>query len=79
MTDELTTRPTRQPYAPGTAVEIRNQFDRSWSSGFVVESLAGNGNYFVARSSDGSVLPAEFGPSDVRRVKKKSKNSMWWV
>ena len=69
----------RKPYPPGTEVEIRNQLDRSWSGGFVVESLAGNGRYFISRTSDGAVLPSEFPPSAVRRVKKRAKNSMWWV
>ena len=70
---------TRAPYPPGTEVEIRNQFDRAWSEGFVVESVAGDGGYFIARRSDGTVLPTEFAASEVRRVRKRSKNSMWWV
>lgn len=79
MSDETTAPVSRKPYTPGTEVEIRNQLDRTWSGGFSVASLAGNGRYFIARASDGAVLPAEFGPSEVRRVKKRSKNSMWWV
>ncbi|HUW04266.1 MAG TPA: hypothetical protein VMW08_18070 [Acidimicrobiales bacterium] len=79
MTDESAPSVARKPYPPGTDVEIRNQFDRAWSSGFVVESLAGNGRYFISRTSDGTVLPTEFPPSAVRRVKNRAKNSMWWV
>ncbi len=79
MTDSPTPPTTRRPYPPGTEVEIRNQFDRAWSGGFVIESLAGNGNYFVARGSDRTVLPSEFAPTEVRRVKRRSNNSMWWV
>ena len=79
MTDEPTPPHGRRPYPPGTEVEIRNQFDRSWSAGFVIESLAGNGSYFVARTSDRTVLPTEFAPTEVRRVKRRSNNSMWWV
>lgn len=73
------TKPARAPYPPGTRVELRNHFDRTWSDGFVVDSLVGNGNYFIARTSDGSVLPTEITPADVRRERKRSKNTMWWT
>ena len=79
MTDERPPSVARKPYPPGTEVEIQNQLDRTWSAGFVVESLAGNGRYFISRTSDGTVLPTEIGPNALRRVKKRAKNSMWWV
>ena len=60
--------------APGTRVEVRTGFDRSWATGFTVERAEPDG-YVVRRRSDGEVLPAVFDPADVRRERK---NSMWW-
>ena len=60
--------------APGTKVEVRTGFDRSWANGFEVEE-ATDGGYRVRRRSDGEVLPAVFVLADVRRERK---NSMWW-
>lgn len=50
---------------PGTAVEVRSTFDRSWKRGFQVESVQGGG-YRLRRLSDGSVLPAVFAFNVVR-------------
>jgi hypothetical protein len=58
----------------GTKVEVRTGFDDSWSSGFAVESLEGDG-YRLRRRSDDQVLPVVFDPTQVRRERK---NSMWW-
>jgi hypothetical protein len=56
-------------------VEVRSSFDRSWTSGFVVEERGDEG-YRLRRRSDDSVLPRLFAFDDVRR---EHKNSMWWV
>jgi hypothetical protein len=60
---------------PGTRVEVRTEFDRSWATGFEVAEVAGDG-YRVRRRSDGEVLPVPIDAVDVRRERK---NSMWWV
>ena len=70
-TDPATERPRLEP---GTKVEVRTGFDRSWSNGFEVDGATDDG-YRVRRRSDGVVLPAVFGREDVRRERK---NSMWW-
>ena len=62
------------PLDPGTKVEVRTGFDRSWASGFAVESVTDDG-YRVRRRSDGEVLPVAMAFEDVRRERK---NSMWW-
>ena len=59
----------------GARVEVRNQFDGSWSAGFEVAAHTGSG-YRIRRRSDGSVLPADFDDEDVRRERR---NSMWWI
>lgn len=64
----------RQPLAPGTHVEVRTGFDRSWASGFAVESGDESG-YTIRRRSDGQVLPARFAVDAVRRERNRS---MWW-
>lgn len=77
---------------PGTRVEVRRRFDRSWARGFeIVEVVEGSDAlralghdsqppparaYRVRRRSDGSVLPALFSEEDVREEKKG--RSMWW-
>lgn len=66
---------------PGTRVEVRSNFDRSWSRGFeiveVVEDPALDGAAVrVRRRSDGQILPALFAEDDVREEKKG--RSMWW-
>ena len=65
-------RPNR--LEPGTKVEVRTGFDRSWSAGFVVEEPT-EGGYRVRRRSDDEVLPVAIPADDVRRERK---NSMWW-
>jgi len=52
-------------FAPGTAVEVHNQFTREWTAGFEVEAAAPDG-YRLRRSSDASVLPAVFACDAVR-------------
>jgi hypothetical protein len=59
---------------PGTKVDVRTGFDRSWAAGFAVEAVHDDG-YVVRRRSDGEVLPVTFAADDVRRERK---NSMWW-
>ena len=68
---------------PGTKVEVRSKFDRSWSRGFEVFELVLEPDddvpppaYRVRRRSDGQVLPAVF-PADDLREEKKGR-SMWW-
>lgn len=66
---------------PGTKVEVRSKFDRSWARGFeVVETVLEPDEevpaYRVRRRSDGQILPALFTEDDVREEKKG--RSMWW-
>ena len=63
-----------QRLEPGTKVEVRTGFDRSWASGFAVDAVAVDG-YRVRRRSDGELLPVAIAFDDVRRERK---NSMWW-
>ena len=63
-----------QRLEPGTKVEVRTGFDRSWATGFAVESTTDEG-YRVRRRSDHEVLPVPIAFEDVRRERK---NSMWW-
>ena len=56
----------RAGLAVGSPVEVRNRFCSAWSGGFEVADATGRG-YRVRRQSDGYVLPAEFGPSELRR------------
>jgi len=65
----------RPALEPGTRVEVRSAFDRSWSTGFEVHEVAAGG-YRVRRRSDGHVLPVAIPADDVR---KERKNSMWWI
>lgn len=74
MPDPLDPATERPPLAPGTRVEVRSGFDRTWSSGFAVDEVTDAG-YRVRRQSDGEVLPAVFPRTEVRRERK---NSMWW-
>jgi len=65
-----------QGLEPGTKVEVRTSFDRSWARGFeVVEALDGTG-YRVRRLSDDVVLPVVVQADDVRRERS---SSYWWV
>lgn len=73
---------------PGTRVEVRSRFDRSWSRGFeiaeVVDAPAGDSGsdegfapaYRLRRRSDGKVLPVLFPADDVREERRG--RSMWW-
>ena len=59
----------------GTRVEVRNSFDGRWRRGFTVEAI-GNDGYLLRRHSDGTVLPKEFPPEEVR---KERKQGLWWA
>lgn len=63
---------------PGTRVEVRSRFDRSWARGFeIAEAL--EGAYRVRRVSDGSILPAEFHDHEVRvEAGRPRRRSNWW-
>jgi len=65
----------RHRLTPGTKVEVRTGFDRSWASGFLVERVVEDNGYELRRSSDGSLLPAVFPFDGVRRERNRS---MWW-
>jgi hypothetical protein len=51
----------------GTAVELYNAFDRTWSAGFQIASATDVG-YRVRRVSDGSTLPGYTSRSDLRAI-----------
>jgi hypothetical protein len=56
---------TRLPV--GTSVQVRNHFERTWSSGFEVAGVRTEGaSYRVRRVSDHVVLPEPFGVEDLR-------------
>ena len=57
---------TGDQLARGTRVQVRNQFDGSWCSGFEVCGVRKGGRYQLRRLSDGSVLPVGFAADDVR-------------
>ena len=59
-------RDPRSSLAIGSPVEVRNRFCSAWSGGFEVAEATGD-RYRVRRRSDRYVLPAEFGPSELRR------------
>jgi hypothetical protein len=63
------------PLEPGTRIEVRTGFDRSWASGFEVAEVTEQG-YRVRRRSDDQLLPVPIAVADVR---KERKNSMWWI
>ncbi len=65
----------RPALEPGTKVEVRTGFDRSWAAGFEIDEVTSTG-YRVRRSSDDQVLPVAIDSGDVR---KERKNSMWWI
>lgn len=62
--------------APGVRVEVRTGFDRRWAKGFEVASVNDDDRYVLRRVSDGSVLPAEFSPDDIRSERRQG---MWWA
>jgi hypothetical protein len=56
---------TRLPV--GTPIQVRNQFDGAWTSGFlIVDVRTEEDAYRVQRRSDRTLLPEFFGPDDVR-------------
>jgi hypothetical protein len=59
----------------GMRVEVRRRFDQHWARGFEVVEVTDAG-YRVKRCSDGTEIPTEFAPPDVRRERRR--NSMWW-
>lgn len=76
MPEAPDTAPPRAPrLEPGTKVEVRTGFDRSWASGFAIEAATDTG-YRVRRRSDDEILPVAIAAADIRRERK---NSMWWV
>jgi hypothetical protein len=62
-------------YPASTRVEVRNNFDGSWSKGFEVAEVTERG-YRIRRASDGSVLPTEFEATEVRKERRRDN---WWV
>ncbi len=60
---------------------MRNRFDGRWSHGFVVTEVVSDGDadaeprFRVARRSDASVLPADFGADEVREERRRKT---WW-
>lgn len=73
MVDEPSHLP-RPELEPGTAVEVRTGFDRSWASGFEIAEVTDIG-YRLHRTADHSRLPVVFPFDDVRR----ERSSMWWI
>jgi hypothetical protein len=67
--------PLRAALEPGTAVEVRNRFDRRWARGFKVSEVIAEG-YRIVRLSDGSELPELFGRDEVRR--QRNREGFWW-
>jgi len=61
---------------PGTRVEVRTGFDRSWAKGFVVLEETDDG-YRIQRLSDGRHLPTVFSADRVRRERRD--DTMWWI
>jgi hypothetical protein len=53
------------PLRPGADVEVRCRFDNHWARGFEIAAIE-NEAYRLRRRSDGAVLPATFGPRDIR-------------
>jgi hypothetical protein len=74
MSDVVTTSPTVE-IKPGRRVEVRNRFDRRWTSGFEVAEVKPEG-YVLRRVSDGARLPTTFAPADVR---KERRQGLWWA
>jgi hypothetical protein len=67
--------PFRSALDPGTAVEVRNRFDRRWARGFEVGAVTTDG-YRIVRVSDRSELPEVFGRDEVRR--QRNRDGFWW-
>jgi hypothetical protein len=64
-------------FPPGSRVEVRTGFDRSWAKGFEVVAVLDGDRYQVRRLSDGMELPTPFPAEEVRRARRE--NEMWWV
>jgi hypothetical protein len=62
--------------SPGTKVEVRTSFDRTWAKGFEVVEAVGAAAYLVRRLTDDVVLPVALPADDVRRERS---SSYWWV
>lgn len=60
---------------PGTVVRILNPFVPSWSDGFEIAAVNGEG-YLVRRLIDGHVLPRPFAARDVEVVEQPARR--WW-
>jgi hypothetical protein len=65
------------PLTPDTRIEVRNRLDGRWSRGFEIVTIEPDG-YRVRRMSDGRVLPALFGPDDIRRPKDRRRDTWWY-
>jgi hypothetical protein len=65
----------RSPLGPGTAVDLRNRYQGTWTRGFEVVEFTGEG-YRIRRLSDGSILGDLFSRDDVRR--QRSRQGFWW-
>lgn len=61
---------------PGDHVEVRNNFDNSWSRGFEVVAVLESSEIQIRRRSDGADLPVMFPALDVREERRRK---MWWV
>ncbi|CAA9266506.1 MAG: hypothetical protein AVDCRST_MAG76-3110 [uncultured Acidimicrobiales bacterium] len=59
--------------APGTRIEVRRRYDQRWTRGFEVAGFDGD-RYVVRRLSDGTLLPASFTRTDLRR----ERHETWW-
>jgi hypothetical protein len=51
----------------GASIEVRSHFLGDWSRGFEIAEMTRDG-YRIRRTSDRSVLPAEFSDHEVRRA-----------
>jgi hypothetical protein len=74
-TSELERASDAEPLPVGTRVEVRSRFIGSWSRGFEIAHNRG-GRYSVKRLSDGSILPDEFDPPEIRAERRK--HDFWW-
>jgi hypothetical protein len=63
------------PIPVGTRVEVRSRFIGTWSRGFEIADHR-QSSYRIKRLSDGSVMPDDFDPSDVRPERKR--HDFWW-
>lgn len=74
MPDSVDAAATPSRLEPGTRVEVRTGFDRSWATGFVVAEATDDG-YRVRRRTDDQILPVAITQADVR---KERRDNMWW-